>query len=599
MNRLALLGIILCVMPVAFAYPSYIDITMAETVYQNITFAKDFDPVENQTCIIIGVINVTNLNDTHAFSDILVNLTNVDSLETNITHVSGRNGTSFLNKTNNTAWLHIPELRGNNNSVWNYTLDCADTQPPLNIDTSYETSVDGVNLKVLAGKNFTVTSIAENSAGFADITNLNITIEAQQVTWNESTYNFSLVNLFPSGDYTNVSGNDSKVQWIWRPMGGTLPIGEKVNITYNVSAPISVPTSNTYLAIKETSEYSIAYMASNISIESIKAVGDLDFGQEKAIIRPATNVNDTNVTWRIDADTTVPLDAAYNITRVSVWVTHNLSPMATDTPFGHLNTTYSPSGLQNKTNGWQTTSSGSERYWTFNYTDGSDPITSPPPVVWIRPYHHLFDGKNQIIKTNITQSGEDVYLKYIYVVNGYWLEIDKNITSIDEDMYQIDTVVSNIGNGWTPQDLKVTAYDFVPSEFAAWDFSEPYNLESTLSGAGGYNGTSYRWDIPQKSGFNASLGPCTGPNAVSQANCTWNVSYKVNGSGQYRVSELYIVGLDPQKVEGAPSHEGITVISSLANSTKESLYALGALALIALNVVNFVMTRRINKKLNN
>ncbi|MGM5488450.1 MAG: hypothetical protein ACQESG_05865 [Nanobdellota archaeon] len=599
MNRLILLGItLLCILPAAFAYPSYIDITMTETVYQNITFARDFYPVENQTCVIVGIINVTNLNDTEAFSDILINLTNVDQLNSNITYVTGRNGTSSLNKTANQAWIHIPELRATNNSVWNYTLNCDNTPPPLNIDSSYETSVDGVNLKVLAGKNFTVTSVAENEAGFSDITNLNITIEAQQVSWNASAFNFSLAKLFSTGDYTNVSGNDSKVQWVWRPMGGVLPIGNKTNITYNVTAPRSVPTSNTYLAIKETSQYSIAYMASNISITSMRVVGDLDFSQEKAIIRPATNVNDTNVTWRIEADSSVPLNAAYNITKVSIWVTHNMSPLATNTPFGYLNTTYSPSGLQNKTNGWQTTSSGDDSYWLFNYTDGSDPVTSPPPVVWIRPYHHLFDGQSQIIKTNITQSGEDIYLKYIYVVNGYWLEIDKNITSIANDMYRIDTIVRNIGNGWTPEDLKVTAYDFVPAEFAAWDFSENYNMESTLTGAE-YNGTSYRWDIAQKDGFNASLGPCNGPDAVSEANCTWNVSYKVNGTGQYKVSELYIVGLDPQKVEGAPSHEGITVISSLANSTKESLYALGAIVLIALNVVNFVMTRRINKKLNN
>ena len=68
---------------------------------------------------------------------------------------------------------------------------------------------------------------------------------------------------------------------------------------------------------------------------------------EKTIIQPATNVSDRNVTWRADAEINVPAshNIGYNLTMVSVWVTHNMSPLETNTPFGVIGQNYTSSSI--------------------------------------------------------------------------------------------------------------------------------------------------------------------------------------------------------------------------------------------------------------
>ncbi len=51
--------------------------------------------------------------------------------------------------------------------------------------------------------------------------------------------------------------------------------------------------------------------------------------------------------------------------------------------------------------------------------------------------------------------------------------------------------------------------------------------------------------------MNSSLGPKSGPDKTSPANYSWSVQYIVNGTGNYKASELYVIGLDPLKVDGA------------------------------------------------
>lgn len=578
---------IIALSSIVSAYPNYLNISLSETVYQNTTFAEEFDLVEYRSyCLIVGIVNVTNPS-TNTISDIYLNFTQTDPMKSNFTYVAGRTGTQLDNGTPGENWtIHIPELRGGQSTKWTYNLSCEQTTPPLNLSTSYSTP-NGLQKKVLAGKNFTITQYVENEAPY-QLYDVNITIYTRNVTWNQSQFSFNFTHLNNSGDYTNVT-ELTTAHWYWQPSSGTLAIGEIQNITYMVQAPYNVPTSDTYMAIMEISDYKTDYLVSNLTLASVTAVGDADIRLEKAIVRPSTDVNDTNVTWQSNANITIPFDISYNITKVTLWVTHNLSPLATNTPFGYLNKTYSPNALYNMTNSWST----SGQPWEFNYTDGSDPIDSPPPIVWVRPYYHLFAGKNQILTTNITQAGTDIYMKYIYVVNGYWLEVEKNITSSANNQYDINITVRNIGNAWTPAGLTVTVYDFVPAEFEPWAFSIPWNANSTVAGAG-FNGTSFQWDIGRKSPYNASLGP---PSSGS-ANSTWTTTYSVNGTGAaYKVSELYIVGLDPRKVEGAGAHEGITVIAGLTSSTKEIIYVVSVLALLALNVINFMMTRNINRKL--
>ena len=89
-----------------------------------------------------------------------------------------------------------------------------------------------------------------------------------------------------------------------------------------------------------------------------------------------------------------------------------------------------------------------------------------------------------------------------------------------------------------------------------------------------------------------------GPNATVIANYSWNVSYKVNGSGPYRATDLYIIGLDPLKVDGASVSPVISIISGFKSHSTEIIYLTIVLFLIAINLANLIITSKINKKLD-
>lgn len=493
--------------------------------------------------------------------------------------------------------LHIPELRGGDHSSFTYNMSCLGKEPPVRITTDYFNNFHpDVDRKVLAGHNWTINqTVSNNNVGEKDISNLNITMRTQPVLWNDRKFYFNFSTLYPDGDSSNVN-QISEQHWWWEPSGGTLTYGDNVSIEYNMTAPFSVPFSATYRALLENISYSVDYLLTNLSLETINSSADIETDLEKRIYKPSDNELNNNVTWEVRPYVETDQNISYDLKKVTVWVTKNMDPQN----YTHLNKTYNDSDNLdriNLTNPWDT-ETDSEDHWYFNYTDGSN-ASNPPPIVWIEPEWLITNKYGQILNFTKTVSGQDRYMKYIYVVNGYWLKIDKNITNMGEGTYRINTTVQNIGNAWTPQYEEVTVYDYVPEEFTASDFTASPNKNETVGTEGSdYYGQAYVWDVPWKPGMNASLGPMRGPNATSYENYTWNIAYTVNGSGSYRVSELYVVGLDPQKVDGASSSPIIEVISSLQSHTNELIYVSIIAFLIVLNVTNLIITNRINHKIS-
>ncbi len=690
---------------------THLNISMSEIVYENITFAENFELVENHvSCVILGNLSVTNPHNETVF-DIYIKFTNVDKMASDFVWVSGRNGTQYSggagvkreygevgntannvtiqdldndneadymwvnsthiifnlssesgiiairlhNSTNNVSIanagttpvpidmlenitgsrfygnitingtanqdnklnasmtvyinevvvapivIYIPELRQNNYTLFNYNLSCNESNPPLNIETNYSNTEHGFNKKVLAGRNWTVIqTVVNDNPAQKNITNINISIQAQNVTWNDSEFSFSLEFLNPIGDYANVHGNGtSTTDWWWQAGSGTLDYNETKNISYIVRAPYSVPFTATYLAIKEVLSYEVDYLMSNLTIDEINASAKILPDFEKRISQPADNENNHNVTWEIRPSITVPVNITYDLKKVTLWVTQNMNPAnkTNGTSWGllEINYTGNPLARINMTTSW----GNSTFYWYFNYTDGSN-SSYPPPIVWMKPYWVITNAYGQILNYSRTVNGNDIYLKYIYVINGYWLEIKKNITNIGEDRYLVNISVENIGNGWTPEYEYVTVYDYVPHSFTAYNWTTAPNLNSSVGSQGEqYYGTAYVWQIPWKGTMNSSLGPKYGPDAVSVANYSWNVQYRVNGTGIYQVTDLYIVGLDPLKVDGALASPLISIITELQSHTNEILYISIVGFLIVLNAFSLIMKIKTNKKLKN
>lgn len=585
-------------------YGTHINVTITEEVFQETSFAENFTLTEWQkTCYSEGTVNITNPN-TETIYDIYISFTNTDGLSTNFTHDSA---TKFGNQTTGAPGsiivLNVPELRSGNYSVFTYNISCMGLDPPVNLMTNYTSIGHSMNRKVLAGYNWTVDQTVRNDNPISmDITNLNITIIAENVTWESNDFPFSLEELYAVGDYTNVSGNGtSSIKWWWTPRGGVLPWQQNESISFRVRAPYSVPFTATYLAIREVVNYEVSTLLSNLTIVDINATAQVDFDFEKRIVEPADNTESHNVTWEISPTISVPVNITYNLNAVTLWVTENLDITNTteNTNWGLLqnNMTGFPTQI-NMSVGWTGTP------WYFNYTDGTD-NSNPPPIVWMKPEHLIANQYGQIVNYSTSVAGNDIYLKYIYVIHGYWLEVSKNITNIGEDQYQIDILVENIGNGWTPNGTYVTVYDYVPQEFGMWDIQPAaYDCpgsacQTAAVGTAGaqFYGDSFRWNIQWKDGINASLGPKRGPDATGWTNYSWNVSYKVNGTGPYRVTDLYVVGLDPLKVDGAFTSPIITIISGIQTYSNEILYISVIAFLIIINITNLIMTNRIHNKI--
>ncbi|MFW6230631.1 MAG: hypothetical protein ACOC32_01260 [Nanoarchaeota archaeon] len=666
---------------------TFINVNITERAHQNVTFAADFDLVEDTVYALVqGWINISNPSAEPVY-DVMVKLQNLSNLNTNVTWYSGRNGSQtvpldltddsyviddpitrtpqplpapldpdhdnmtdfmWINQTHlildlssmdellgfefppgetadldphsvnfnnepiidsdgrtigyvdgsfdfNAAWqidggtitiieaanadyvvVHVPELRPGDHTVFTYNATPS-IDPPLNLDTDY---IHPQRTKVLADECFNVSQNATNEFDQGlNLTNVNITMEMQNVSWNGSAWNFTFEHLFPQGDYLNVV-NESNHTWFWGVNGGNMTLGQTYEINFTVCAPPSVPNSSTYLYLKERLEYQTNGTVTGINVDYVRGRADTIFNFTKRIDRPADTDENRNVIWESEPSIGTTTNVTFNVTKISMWVSNSMDP----NDMTQLKKRYFPKQKINRTQRWNSFEVLGDR-WEFNFTDGSHPTEAPPPIIWMMPYYHIADLDDQIIRIFETQNGDDFYFKYIYVVNGYWLEIQKNVTSIAEDQYNVSLFVWNKGPGFTPRDLTVTIYDFVPEEFVAYNFMPATTASSPVSGA--FNGTAYTWDVPPtRTVQNSSFAP------KGDLNSTWNSTYLVNGTGDYRVSELYIVGLDPRLVDGGSSSETISVLSSMASQSSEAVYVFIVFALVAVNALNYVLTRR-------
>ncbi|MBN2567593.1 hypothetical protein JXB02_05945, partial [Candidatus Woesearchaeota archaeon] len=322
------------------------------------------------------------------------------------------------------AVIHISGLQPSQWSYFLYNLS-GTISPPLDIETDY---THLFNRKVLAGENFTITDTVRNQVDVqANITNINITIMTVNATWNATlpngSYMFWLVHLDTSGDWQNVT-NNTNTTWYWTPLSGILEYNDSANISYVVQAPVMVPSSGTYRAIVQNLTYEITATASNLTLRDIRARSDIDFNVTKQIIQPSDNEFNRNVTWQSQARVGTAERINYTLQHVSLWITTSLNP---NSMVPNMNASWSGQGTFNHTDEWTQT-------WTYNYTDGSND-TYPPPIVWLKPYWIISNINDQLVNQTYTRSGNDLYIKYIYVINGYWLEVEKNITNVDNDTY--------------------------------------------------------------------------------------------------------------------------------------------------------------------
>ena len=479
--------------------------------------------------------------------------------------------------------LHVPELRSGQQSIFTYNISSTFVNPPLQIQPTYTNPE--FNTKVLAGEPFGVRLQVSNNVTVGALEAVNITLQAESVNMSQGAvfelFNFTLTNLnTTSGDFANVNQVNDHL-WYWLPNGGTIGVAESFFIDFQIVAPDTVPTSDTYLALSQFLSYRINAAGSELRLKSVRGRAGVVFNETKQIVRPQDAEQNRNATWRTEPKVGTNNNITFTLERVTMWVTEVLDP---NQQYPNLRRDYFPEFDIDLDTTWI------GEAWMFNFSDGSN-AANPPPIVWMRPFWIIKNTGNQIVNSSFTVNGTDMYLNYIYVVNGYWLEIQKEVIDVAESQYDIRTRVINRGNGHTPQNMTVTIYDFIPEGFDAFNFVPNYGASEAVSGE--FTGRAYFWDVGLRTDLQTSFSPRGSLDGLD----TFFINYTVNGSGDFRVSDLYIVGLDPRLVDGGNSFEGVAIISAIASTSRELLYLAIVFFLIGINLANFMMTSRIHRKL--
>ena len=552
-----------------------------------------FDANENQSSYnITGYITVTNTNpDGDVMSDIYISFDNTANM-TLPTLDSGRTGTFISNDPSSGGLvLHIPELLNGENSVWIYYVNTTAIRSPLNFTSSYSDS------KLLAGDPVTVTDTVQNvfdNASFqidTCIYGINITQVTVPVDFSGIPQNFYFSPLTTAGtDAGNVSyvlATNMTQSWnLWG--GNCFYKTNTTDINYEIVTPYNIPSTTHYSMINTTLKYSLNNTISHLRLIDIKSISEADLNFEKKIVAPShPTLYGSNVTWNVTGYFETGKNITYNLTSVTLWVSQrNVNGSYTDPNTidndtisnATLQVNLTPNAFVNSSLSWASPS------WLFNYSD------VPSPIVWMKGNFTIQNDGVQLINRSVTQNGTDMYIKEIYLILGYWLEIEKNVTSVGTDLYNIKINVHNKGNQVTPADTVVTVYDFVPAN---------YNLSGTMvfqtspwyttadannTVVGEFNGTLYQFGLlpTGASGLNTSFD--AGP--ASTENTTWSVEYNVTGYGDYKVMDVFITGLDPQQVDGAGSSKSV-IVSEIIDRIKstEGIFAVVASVLLLLGLL--------------
>lgn len=233
--------------------------------------------------------------------------------------------------------------------------------------------------------------------------------------------------------------------------------------------------------------------------------------------------------------------------------------------------------------------------WLFNYTD------LPTPILYGKADFQIYDDGTQIVNRTITRSGNDIFIKELYLVLGYWLEVEKNVTSLENDTYNVHIEVYNKGNQVTPVNATISLFDFIPGNFNLTTNMTDYTNLSVYSInttwytvnfdqeniTGNYNGTLLRWAI--SGATNSTTGVvdpsfAQGPN--KNENNTFIANFTIVGEGEYSLLDVFIVGVDPQQVDGATAATTLFVTEFVEKiRTSEGIFAALAGAMLVLGLL--------------
>ncbi len=205
------------------------------------------------------------------------------------------------------------------------------------------------------------------------------------------------------------------------------------------------------------------------------------------------------------------------------------------------------------------------------------------PAGFIKSDLTVKDDSTQMPKTYVSQndpSGSVSLVKQIWVYRGYNIEVTKAITK-DGDNFRITITVKNTGSKQTPDNVLV--YDIVPTAtftVVAGSMNPDPGANHQSVSTPGMSGMAYWWNV----------GPLGPQGSISPVD-TRTITYEVSGSGDYPISDIFLIGVDPAQSVNLQSTPNLQTNATVVNSNLESVMAVGALCLVLIGMIGTVRRR--------
>ncbi len=457
-----------------------------------------------------GQINITNTLSSTTLYDINVNLSSgtTDSAIWNTTSPG-----VTMTPVGNDVFVHINNLSAGASVLINYNMSSAPM--PIIFSETYVANKILINDSTNASLTLTYNSSI-------NVTNIQLIKAASDMNLNGvSDFNFSndAVTLGTSTITTNdtITWNIPELNATNTNATLTFTILESDSDAHNSSTPQSAILFNVGNATLSFTASNNTISGSGVTVNGNPTATTLNFQIELqknqlGTSENGTGGNDWGFTPEINNFDTESIN--YTISAVTVYVT-NTSDLNLASAFSSI--TYTSPGIMSNSvnNPWN-----QSEWKVYDFTD-------PVPVGWIDVdlSVNLSNIGGQLTESYYTSNGSYILVEQIYVINGYLIEVRKTITpNATTDHYDISLWVHNKGNLATPP--TVVVYDIVPQNFSMVYMSRADTGNTPVISP--IIGQAYWWNV-----------------STLQPDEAVYVNYTVNGTGIYRMMDLFIVGIDP------------------------------------------------------
>ena len=452
-----------------------------------------------------GQINITNTLTSTSLYDITVNLSSgtTDSSTWN-TSTPG----VTLTTVGNDVILHINDLSAGGSVLIDYNMSSAPM--PIVFSESYLAN------KILINDSTNATlTLTYNSS--VNVTNIQLIKTASDINTNGvSDFNFSdnAVTLGTSAITTNdtITWNIPELNATTTSATLNFTIAESDSDAHNSSTPQSAILFNVGNATLSFTTSNNTISGSGVTVNGDPTATTIKFQIELQKNQLGSSENGTGgddwgFTPTITNSDTETIN--FSISTVTVYVTNTTDLEAV------VNTITYPAFAMSDSGTWTTS-----EWQIFDFPD-------PVPVGWIDVdlSVNLTNAGGQLTQSYVTINGTYILVEQIYVINGYLIEVRKTITpNATTDYYDISLWVHNKGNLATPP--TVVVYDIVPQNFSMVYMSTAQTGNTSVNSP--IKGMAYWWNV-----------------STLQPDQAVYVNYTINGTGLYRMMDLFIVGIDP------------------------------------------------------